>query len=311
MKILIAYDGVNSIEKKINDLKRAGLPRDVEATLFTVVDAFMPPVAAHEELALSLSATNYMDAQREEVFARIKKDQQRAKKKSEMEAKRLRKAFPQWVIRTEAVVDSPPWAIIKKADEWHPDLIVMGSHGGSVAARFFLGSISRSVLIHSKHSVRIVRQQRRPEKSPIRILVGFDGSLESQAAANAVIERTWPKKTSVKLVTAFDEKMIWAIAFQHFPSAEKYNKKDHGEKTYIHRLMAPFKKRLHDKGIEVSEVIKAGTPWKVLVQEAKRWRADCIFVGARGLGGVDRFLIGSVSNAVASRIDCSVEVVRK
>jgi hypothetical protein len=38
--------------------------------------------------------------------------------------------------------------------------------------------------------------------------------------------------------------------------------------------------------------------------------ADCIFVGARGLSQVERFLLGSVSSAVAARASCSVEVVR-
>ncbi|MFH3579346.1 universal stress protein, partial [Acinetobacter baumannii] len=42
---------------------------------------------------------------------------------------RLRSRFPQWKITTEAVGDSPAWALIKKADEWNPDLVVVGSHG--------------------------------------------------------------------------------------------------------------------------------------------------------------------------------------
>jgi universal stress protein family protein len=38
---------------------------------------------------------------------------------------------------------------------------------------------------------------------------------------------------------------------------------------------------------------------------------DCIYVGARGLSGIKRFLLGSVSGAVSSRAYCSVEVIRK
>jgi nucleotide-binding universal stress UspA family protein len=48
----------------------------------------------------------------------------------------------------------------------------------------------------------------------------------------------------------------------------------------------------------------------VLITEAEDWDADCIFVGAKGMRGIERLLIGSVSAAVAARAHCSVEVVR-
>ena len=38
-------------------------------------------------------------------------------------------------------------------------------------------------------------------------------------------------------------------------------------------------------------------------------RADCIFVGARGVRGLKRLLLGSVSSAVAMNAHCSVEIV--
>ena len=43
---------------------------------------------------------------------------------------------------------------------------------------------------------------------------------------------------------------------------------------------------------------------------AERWGADCVFAGAKGLSRLERFLVGSVSTAVAARAPCSVEVVR-
>jgi nucleotide-binding universal stress UspA family protein len=48
----------------------------------------------------------------------------------------------------------------------------------------------------------------------------------------------------------------------------------------------------------------------VLVEEAEGWGADCVFVGATGLRGAERLLMGSVSAAVAARAHCSVEIVR-
>jgi nucleotide-binding universal stress UspA family protein len=56
--------------------------------------------------------------------------------------------------------------------------------------------------------------------------------------------------------------------------------------------------------------MKEGDPKHVLLDEAEQWGADCLFVGARGLSRIERFLLGSVSAAVAARAQCSVEVVR-
>jgi hypothetical protein len=57
-------------------------------------------------------------------------------------------------------------------------------------------------------------------------------------------------------------------------------------------------------------VVKEREPKALLCSEAEGLMADCIFVGARGMGRLERFLIGSVSSGVAARAHCSVEVVR-
>jgi len=65
----------------------------------------------------------------------------------------------------------------------------------------------------------------------------------------------------------------------------------------------------------VSTVVKPGDPKYALIDLADDWEeegtktADCIFLGARGVRGVERFLLGSVSTAVAMNAHCSVEIV--
>ena len=48
----------------------------------------------------------------------------------------------------------------------------------------------------------------------------------------------------------------------------------------------------------------------MIVEEAERWGADLILVGSHGYGSVKRFMLGSVSQAVATHAPCSVEIVR-
>ena len=67
---------------------------------------------------------------------------------------------------------------------------------------------------------------------------------------------------------------------------------------------------LKQKGLSVQTEILDGDPKQLLLEEAENWHADSIFLGARGHSMLERFLIGSVSVAIASRAHCSAELVR-
>jgi hypothetical protein len=69
---------------------------------------------------------------------------------------------------------------------------------------------------------------------------------------------------------------------------------------------------LQPAGVDAALHIRPGTPKQVLIEEAERQSADCIFVGAlsRSLYG-DRVPLGSTSSAIAARAHCSVEIVRE
>jgi nucleotide-binding universal stress UspA family protein len=53
-----------------------------------------------------------------------------------------------------------------------------------------------------------------------------------------------------------------------------------------------------------------GDPRNILLDEAKSWGADLVVLGSHGFRGVDRLLVGSVSESVAMHAHCSVEVIR-
>lgn len=53
-----------------------------------------------------------------------------------------------------------------------------------------------------------------------------------------------------------------------------------------------------------------GSPKRVILEEAERWGADLIMVGSHGYGFWNRLLLGSVSQAITTHANCSVEIVR-
>ncbi len=219
-------------------------------------------------------------------------------------------AFPAWDVQTEACADSPAWAVMKKAESWQPDLIVVGSHGRSALGRFLLGSMSQKILTEAHCSVRIGRRPLQPDTAPLRLLVGIDGSCNAEAAAHAVVARAWPAGSTMRLVTALAARMGTALAFMHLPGARSTEARDEDERGWMSKRVEDMATPLRMRGLTISSVIKEGDPKHVLLDEAEHWGADCLFVGARGLSRVERFLLGSVSAAVAARAQCSVEVVR-
>jgi nucleotide-binding universal stress UspA family protein len=67
---------------------------------------------------------------------------------------------------------------------------------------------------------------------------------------------------------------------------------------------------LRAAGLSASTCVEPAVADRLLVDEARRWPADVIFVGSRGLGPVARVLLGGVSLAVAEHATCTVEVIR-
>ncbi len=75
-------------------------------------------------------------------------------------------------------------------------------------------------------------------------------------------------------------------------------------------LVEKTAKELATAGFKVSTCVEAGDAKTVILDEAADWGCDLILVGSHGHKGLGRFLLGSVSDAVARHAPCSVEIVR-
>ena len=148
MKVLIAYDGSSAANAALDDLPHAGLPRVAAALVLSVADVFLPR-SANLEPAVPAQVPaavrrGWTEATQAVEAAHALAQQARA---------HVLTAFPAWNVQAEACADSPAWAVIKKADIWQPDVIVVGSHGPSAMGRFLLGSVSQKILSGAHCSV--------------------------------------------------------------------------------------------------------------------------------------------------------------
>ena len=282
-KILIAYDGSACSDAAINDLTRAGFSSALEAVVVTVAYIILPPpddaLSAEDQPAFRIpKVERYAQARAEKAI-------KEAQAFAEGAAERVKVAFPSWDVRPDVRCDAPAWAIIKMAYSDNPGLIIVGSHRHSVVGgRLILGSVSQRVLYEARCSVREARCSDERREWPVRIVVGFNGSPESELAVDAVESRAWPEGSEARIVTALDTQTPVSPDVQT--------------------------EKLRAVGLLASGVVREGDPTHILLEEAEKWDADSIFVGTKGMHGFQHFLHGSVSAAVAARASCSVEVVR-
>lgn len=300
MRILIAYDGSNCADAALEDLRRAGLPAEVEAIVISVADVVLWPDWNVKFTESSALENINVRKSHEQALAAVEE----ARVLAALAGDRLRANFPTWRVEPEAHGDSPAWAIIKKTEEWDPDLVIVGSHGRSRLGRFILGSVSQKVVTEARCSVRVARGPAVRTYAPVRILIGVDGSPGAEAAVHAVAERVWPAGSDVRVIAAMDPMMATSSAWT------EGDEQDADQQAWVRKKVEAWAERLRVQKLAVSFALKKGNPKWVLIEEAEQWGADCIFVGAKGLRRYERFLLGSVAAAVVARAHCSVEVVR-
>jgi nucleotide-binding universal stress UspA family protein len=293
MKILIAYDGSVCAESAINDLKRAGLPRRAEAIVLTIAEELIPAPTSIGGVATAF-AKDLLEEEKESLGL------------AERARSRIQAIFPDWEIMAESRFGSPASEIIARADQWHPDLIVVGSHGRTALGRKLFGSVSQKVVNEACCSVRVARVRSVEPDVPVRIIVGVDGSEGADAVVEEIASRNWPVGSEVRIVNSA---MTIPPALEpglpvHL--AERLAR----ETERVKDMIDSAGEKLRSKGLKVSTVVREQEPKELLCREAGRFRADCIFVGARGMGRLERLLLGSVSSGVAARAHCSVEVIR-
>lgn len=314
MKVLIGYDGSESAKAAILELHRAGLPHDADVHVVSVADVWPPlPRSASEPDSEESNWQKSPIARKAAELATMSRAE--AQTLATEGAALVTGAFPNWKVSHAKYAGSPYLALIQTA-EATPDLIVVGSQGRSALGGLVMGSVSQKVMRHATCSVRVSRSHETGRVNvrgfaPVRIVLGVDGSSHSALAISAVASRAWPAETEVKIVAVMDAK-FWAVLANpgSSPWAWVGDAEEDGQ-SWATRAVAAVADELRSAGLVPTTLVVEGDPKRVLVEEAQRWKADCIFVGAKGHSGLERFLLGSVSAAVAARAHCSVEVVRQ
>lgn len=194
----------------------------------------------------------------------------------------------------------PATEIVAEAARGPFDLILMGAGNKEWLDRLLLGSQSTRVLHGAACSVLIVHEAP-PEEGRTRILVGADGSADSKLSLEVVGSLAGPETCDATVLA------VAQIPYPTFAggpgvayATTAYTEDIERELTASARRFAEDAARsLRDAGFTTETKCVLGSAAIRLLEEAEKISADIVVVGSRGLGPLDRWVMGSVSDKMA------------
>ena len=149
----------------------------------------------------------------------------------------------------------------------------------------------------------------------MRLLLAIDDSKFAEAAIQAVLSQVRQDRTQVLVLHALDWSDFMPTPFPvlgvpSIYSGHQLESVIESETQRAQDLVKTVAERLRSAGFDASISVREGDAKMVILDCATEWRADLIMVGSHGRKGVTRFVLGSVSEAVARHAQCSVEIAR-
>jgi nucleotide-binding universal stress UspA family protein len=185
-------------------------------------------------------------------------------------------------------------------------MIIMGRRGRTGLKRLMMGSTTARVIGHAPCNVLVVPRAAKVDFKSI--LVATDGSLHAAAAASEAIGIAKKNKSRLTVVAvAAPEAMtpmdIESVEMQRSRIAEK-------ELTGAERNAKDAKAAALKEGVAVEAFVLSGKPTDAIIQIAKEKGADLVVLGSHGRTGIEKLLMGSVTERVIVLSACAVLVVK-
>ena len=178
--------------------------------------------------------------------------------------------------------------IVDEAVKNKVEMIIMGRRGRTGITRLMVGSVTAKVIGHSPCKVMVVPRFARISFE--KILVPTDGSIFSDLASREAISIAKNVRSSLIVLSV-------ATKDENLPVAEA--------------SVGMVKEAAEKEGIKVEALTLIGNPHEVIVDTAEKKKAGFIVVGSHGRSGIERLLMGSVTERLIGHAGCPVLVVRK
>ncbi|MBV8179864.1 MAG: universal stress protein [Mycobacterium sp.] len=183
------------------------------------------------------------------------------------------------------------------------EMVVTGSDGSDSWSNRLLGSVSSGLIRHAHCPVAITHAEEplAPRRGQAPVLVGIDGSSESELATAIAFEEASRRNVGLIALHAWSDVDVSDWPDVDWPAAQSMS-----EQMLAERLAA-WQEQYPD--VNVRRIVVRDQPARQLVTHSAD--AQLIVVGSRGRGGFGEMLVGSVSESVALLARTPVIVVRQ
>jgi universal stress protein E len=198
--------------------------------------------------------------------------------------------------------------IVRRAESWQADLIVVGSRGATGLPRLLLGSVAERVVRHAHCKVLVAR----PATARGVVMAATDLSDPSLPAVAAGAAEATRMSSRFVLVHAIDFSGLglMAVASAPFAAPPVLPGAD-----AVREMRSAFEGTLRDivakLAVEAESIVLEGSPAAVIAQHAADIGAELLVVGTHGRTGLSRLALGSVAERLVRLVPCSVLAVRQ
>jgi nucleotide-binding universal stress UspA family protein len=196
-------------------------------------------------------------------------------------------------------------AILRASEKMDADCIAVGSRGMSDIPGYLLGSVSRKVVTHASCSVLMVKGALTVS---LPIVLALDGSKATKRAIRKIITWLNPAEVGLHTVSVVPERLTDLGLEMLGKRQAKAFMAPVRKQTKV--LLADARKNFLKAGFQVDTKLLEGNPRTQIVLATQRLKAQLVCVGSKGLSGIERFTLGSVSEWVSTYSPVSVLVMR-
>ncbi len=138
------------------------------------------------------------------------------------------------------------------------------------------------------------------------ILIAVDGSHEAEWAFNKALAVAKRNDAKLTVVNVIDSRTYTSFEVYDSHFTEK-------SKSFAEKLLDGYRQVAEDEGVHNVETrLEFGSPKSIIPKLASEDESgvDLVMCGTSGLNAVERFIVGSVSEAIVRHATCDVLVVR-